>query len=474
MAPPTAEGAKLALGDVLDSAPLGAGHLQVLGLCLATSILDGVDTMVMSFLAPAASHDLGASHGAFGLVFSGTLLGGALGATVLGALADRFGRKLLVTLATLWFGLFTLACAAAPDLKALIALRVIAGFGLGGAIPNILALAGEYAPARVRSRAVSIVTWGTPLGAVVGGLASPPMIEAWGWRSVLVACGVAPLLLVPLLVAGLPESARFLALRNAAPERVRKAMRKVLPNLPADVRFGPPPAHARPRTRGLAAVFDEGRAPGAILLALTMFSSLILSFFLVNWSPTLLTQAGLPLRDAIVGTVLLNLGGVVGSLLIARVADRRANRPALLAVTYGLATAAVLVAAIVTRPRHMEPALALLALATCGFFLIGSQIVMSALITEFFPTAIRGAGVGFNNAFARFGSLLGPALGGLLLGLGVSPAGVLAAGAAPGLASVAALTVLAALQARGDRRRAAPAEHFAPPQRRKETIDDLA
>jgi AAHS family 4-hydroxybenzoate transporter-like MFS transporter len=86
---------------------------------------------------------------------------------------------------------------------------------------------------------------------------------------------------------------------------------------------------------------------------------------------------------------------------------------------------------------------------------------MSALITEFFPTAIRGAGVGFNNAFARFGSLLGPALGGLLLGLGISPAGVLAAGAAPGLASAAALTVLAAIQARGDRRKPAPREPFA-------------
>jgi len=421
-------------------------------LCLTLSVLDGFDTMVMSFLAPAISQDWGASHAAFGLVFSATLLGGAVGASFCGTLADRFGRRWLVLGAVLWFALLTLACAASVNLTALIAMRFLAGLGLGGAIPNLLALGGEYAPARQRSTVVAVITWGTPLGAVAGGLLTPAMLDAWGWRSVLYLAGAAPLALLPVAWFGLPESARFLAARGASQATLEKALGRVLGRgrvaALGVLRFTEATI-ARP---GPAALFRDGLAGGTVLLAATMFTSLILSFFLVNWSPTLLKLAGLQLKDAILVTIALNLAGIVGSLVIARIVDRRANGPAVLALTYLCAVAALGVAAWVTRAGHAQFAPVVLALAAAGFFLIGSQITMSALITGFFPTQIRATGVGFNNAFARCGSLVGPAAGGLLLGYGLSPAQLLLAGMIPGGLSALFLLVFATLVSRRERR----------------------
>jgi AAHS family 4-hydroxybenzoate transporter-like MFS transporter len=428
---------------VIDRNPIGAAQLKIFALCLAVSILDGFDTMAMSFLAPAISSEWRASPTAIGLVFSATLLGGALGATVCGVLADQVGRKAMILASVLWFAVLTLACATAARMDALIAFRFLAGFGLGGAIPNILAMAGEYAPARRRSTVVSVATWGTPLGAVVGGLLAAPMIHAFGWRSVLYLAGLAPIALWPFLLLALPESVRFMALRQGDQDRLRRVLARIAPSeaIPPDARFVV--TEAPPARSGLGALFRDGLAAGSILLSGAMFMSLILSFFLVNWTPTLLKQSGMPLKDAILGTVALNLSGVVGSLFIARLTEGRANAPRTLAFTYLLAVASVATCGLVTRLTGASLGPVMACLIASGFFLIGTQIALSAYITDFFPTAVRATGVGFNNAFARFGSLVGPAAGGLLLGAGVSPWRLLIAAAIPGGLSALFLFTLA-------------------------------
>ena len=436
----------LDVAAIIDEARLSPMQWRVFALTLAASLLDGFDTMVMSFLAPAISGQWQASHAAFGLVFSATLLGAAIGATFLGSLADRFGRRTLIFVSVAWFGVLTLGCAMAPDLKSLVALRFLAGLGLGGAIPNMLALAAEYAPARRRSTIVSIITWGTPLGAVLGGIISPPVVAHYGWRAVLLGAGIAPLILLPLLWAMLPESVRFLAVRHEAQDRLRAIMRRVAPAIPGDARFA---ISERTIERvGIAALFRNGLAPGTVLLSAAMFFSLLLSFLLVNWTPTLLKQAGIPLSEAILGTVVLNFSGIVGSLLVARLVDGRRRGATVLGLSYLCAVVATIGTGIVTGMEHPPLPLLFACLATCGFFLVGTQISLSAYITAFFPTAVRATGIGFNNAVARAGSLFGPAVGGLLLGAGISPAHILAAGALPGLSSAVALFVLALFQAR--------------------------
>lgn len=443
----TASGIDIAA--IIDSAAISPLQWRVFAMTLAASIFDGFDTMVMSFLAPAITREWGTSHAAFGLVFSATLLGAAIGAATLGLLADRVGRKRLVMVAILWFGLLTIACALATGITSLVILRFIAGLGLGGAIPNMLALAAEYAPARRRSTIVSIITWGTPLGAVLGGLIAPSVLVVADWRAMLLVAGIAPILLVPLLWIWLPESVRFLALRGSSDVRLLVILRRICPTLPitAGTRFV-----LTERTVGRAtigALFRNGLAAGTILLSAAMFTSLLLSFMLVNWTPTLLERAGIPLSEAILGTIILNLSGIVGSLAIAPVVDGRFRGSAVLAISYLCAVAAILGAGAATMLDGVPLPVLMATLAASGFFLIGSQITLSAYITAFFPTALRGTGIGFNNAVARCGSLLGPALGGILLSAGVDPAHILFAGVIPGFLSAAALAILAIVQARG-------------------------
>ncbi|WP_176593785.1 MFS transporter [Sphingobium sp. EM0848] len=436
------------IAATIDAAPISALQWRVFALTLIASVFDGFDTMVMSFLAPAITRQWGASHAAFGLVFSATLLGAAIGAATLGMLADRIGRKKLVIVAILWFGSLTIACAFATDITSLALLRFVAGLGLGGAIPNMLALAAEYAPARRRSTIVSVITWGTPLGAVLGGLLAPHVLEIADWRAMLLVAGIAPVLLAPILWTGLPESVRFLALGSGNDARLLSIVRRIAPDLavPPGTRFLLPERTVGRATIG--ALFRNGLAAGTILLSAAMFTSLLLSFMLVNWTPTLLERAGIPLSDAILGTVILNLSGIVGSLGIARVVDGRMRGSAVLALSYICAVVAILCAGTATMIEGIPLPILMASLAASGFFLIGSQITLSAYITAFFPTALRGTGIGFNNAVARCGSLLGPALGGILLSAGIDPAHILFAGIIPGLLSAIALACLAILQGR--------------------------
>ncbi len=193
-------------------------------------------------------------------------------------------------------------------------------------------------------------------------------------------------------------------------------------------------------------MFRDGLGWGTTLLSAAMFMSLVLSFFLVNWSPTLLSQAGLPMKDAILGTIVLNLSGVVGSLFIARWIDGKVNGAAVLGFAYLGAVLSIVLTGLATSTPRLHLAPVLIGLGAAGFFLIGSQITLSAYITGFFPTAIRATGVGFNNAFARLGSLLGPAAGGILLGAGVGPSQLIVGSALPGGLSAALLFLLAARQ----------------------------
>ncbi|WP_342251233.1 MFS transporter, partial [Sphingomonas sp. OTU376] len=441
--------AEIDIGRTIDEAPISTLQWRVFALTLTASIFDGFDTMVMSFLAPAITHQWGASHAVFGIVFSATLLGAAIGAATLGLLADRIGRKKLVMAAILWFGLLTIACAFATGITSLVILRFLAGLGLGGAIPNMLALAAEYSPARRRSTIVSVITWGTPLGAVLGGLLAPVVLAAADWRAMLLVAGIAPVLLVPLLAIGLPESVRFLALRHGDDASLRTILQRIAPGLRAtpDTRFVLPERTVERATIG--ALFRDGLAAGTILLSAAMFTSLLLSFMLVNWTPTLLERAGIPLRDAILGTIVLNLSGIVGSLAIARVVDGRVRGSTVLALSYICAVAAILCAGTATMIEGTPLVVLMATLGASGFFLIGSQITLSAYITAYFPTALRGTGIGFNNAVARCGSLLGPALGGVLLSAGIDPAHILFAGIVPGTLSAIALGCLAVSQSRG-------------------------
>src|SRR5437667_1880573 len=212
------------VAEFIDQQPVGGFQFRLLLTCAAVLFLDGFDTQAIGYVAPALAKEWGLTKGALGPVFSAGLFGLMIGALLFGPLADRVGRKKIIILSTLAFGIGALVTAFVQDVNTLIAIRFLTGLGLGGAMPNAVAMTSEFNPRRRRATMVMIMFCGFSVGAALGGLLAAALIPQFGWRSVFVVGGVAPLLLVPILALRLPESVRFLALTGRAHERVAELL----------------------------------------------------------------------------------------------------------------------------------------------------------------------------------------------------------------------------------------------------------
>src|SRR3954467_5985235 len=217
------------VAEFIDRQPVGAFQIKLLATCAAVLFLDGFDTQAIGYVAPALAKERGLTKGALGPVFSAGLFGLMIGPLMFGPLADRIGRKKIIILSTLAFGIGSLATAFVQDVNYLLAIRFLTGLGLGGAMPNAVAMTSEFNPRRRRATMVMIMFCGFSVGAALGGLLAAALIPQFGWRSVFVVGGVAPLLLVPILALRLPESVRFLALTGRAHQRVAELLALVGP-----------------------------------------------------------------------------------------------------------------------------------------------------------------------------------------------------------------------------------------------------
>ncbi|RKE39019.1 AAHS family 4-hydroxybenzoate transporter-like MFS transporter [Paraburkholderia sp. BL23I1N1] len=430
---------KVGIGAAIDVAPFGPSQQFIVVMCALIALLDGFDTQAIAFVAPVIASHWALPGASFGRVFGAGLAGLMVGALLLGPVADRLGRRTVILTSVSLFGLFSIATVFAGSLNALLLPRFLTGLGLGGAMPNIIALTAEYAPARLRATTVSVMFCGFPMGAVLGGFAAARTIPLWGWQSVFVMGGVLPLLMVPVLAIFLPESLRFLSDRAHLRGHGEQVLRRVLgPRRAARVDMDAevaPPATRIP----VAGLFTEHRAGGTLLLWVTCFMNLLMLYFLANWLPTLLKQGGISLDRAIISTALLNLGGVVSALVI----DRWRPGPVL--------AAAYVMAAICTygigQMTQAPFALLMTMVFIVGFCVIGGQISLNALAANLYPTAIRATGVGWALGFGRIGSIIGPVVGGLLIASGLDLTSLFAVSALPGLIAAVAVWLLTALRA---------------------------
>jgi len=429
--PPT----RIDVAAVIDRVRLSRLQWITISLCGLVAILDGFDTQAIAFVAPVIAREFGVEMSAFGPVFGAGLFGLTVGALAFGPAADRWGRRPVIIASVLVFGLFALLTPLSDSLTALMLYRFLTGLGLGGAMPNIIALTSEYSPKQKRATLVTLMFCGFPLGAAVGGFVSARLIAAYGWPAVFYLGGVLPLLLLPLLWAALPESIRFLVARGDRPEAPLAIMRRIDPagHYGADSRCVL--IEERAERASIRQLFAGGRALGTGLLWIVFFSNLLVLYFLINWLPAVLQQAGMPIERAIIATVVLNVGGIVGGLSLGRLVDRR--RPfGILTIAY--AVAAVLVAAIGAVGTGAV-AMLMLTIFAAGFFVIGSQYCMNALAANFYPTTLRSTGIGWALGIGRIGSIVGPVVGGLMLSLGWDISELFTVAAAP--AAVAALAV---------------------------------
>jgi AAHS family 4-hydroxybenzoate transporter-like MFS transporter len=411
----------------IDQQPVGRFQIRLLLLCAAVLFIDGFDTQAIGYVAPAVAQDWKLARGALGPVFGAGLFGLMIGALVFGPIADRIGRRRIIIVSTAAFGIGALATIFANDVSSLLAIRFLTGLGLGGAMPNAVALTSEFSPHRRRATMVMAMFCGFSVGAAIGGLLAAALIPALGWRSVFVVGGVAPLLLVPLLVVRLPESVRFLALSGRANDRVAALLAQIAPSVryPASTHFeaqeiklpGIPVAH----------LFGKKRVWATLAFWVMFFMSLLDLYLLSNWLPTVLNDLGASVSAAAIIGSMLQVGGVVGVFTLAQLIDRFSFNA--LALTYFLASIAVAAIGIFEHSIVFTT----IAIFCAGFCIVGGQTASNALAATFYPTTIRSTGVGWALGIGRVGSIVGPLVGGIMLSRRMSNESVFVAAAVPAL-----------------------------------------
>jgi len=433
----TPSAATIDVAEFIDKQPIGGFQIGVLLLCAAVLFLDGFDTQAVGYVAPALSHEWPLPRGALGWAFAAGLTGLMIGALTLGPVADRVGRKRIIIYSAIAFGAGTLATAFVPDMTWLLIIRFLTGLGLGGAMPNAVALTSEYSPQRRRATMVMIMFIGFSVGAALGGLLAAALIPSYGWRSVFVVGGIAPLLLAPLLAVLMPESIRFLTLHGGNSGDVAGLLARMAPSAGVDprTRF----AIHEPTLSGLPVkhLFGEGRGLATILFWIVFFMSLLDIYLLANWVPTIVNESGASVSAAALIGAMFQIGGVVGAFALGRFVDQFSFRA--MALTYLLAAAAVTLIGLTSSTL----ALVTVAIFFGGFFVIGGQDAANALSAAYYPTMIRSTGVGWSLGIGRLGSIIGPTVGGIMLANQVSGRTLFLAAAIPALIACLASFALA-------------------------------
>jgi AAHS family 4-hydroxybenzoate transporter-like MFS transporter len=316
-------GTTLDVQSFINTQPLSRYQWRVVILCFLIVFLDGLDTAAMGFIAPALSQDWGIDRASLGPVMSAALIGMVFGALGSGPLADRFGRKVVLVGAVLVFGAFSLASAYSTNVDQLLVLRFLTGLGLGAGMPNATTLLSEYTPERHKSLLVTSMFCGFNLGMAGGGFISAKLIPAFGWHSLLLIGGILPLILAGVLLVWLPESARYLVVRNRGTDKVRKTLAPIEPNIVAQASHFSVPEQKTVKARNVFAVIFSGTySAGTLLLWLTYFMGLVIVYLLTSWLPTLMRDSGASMEQAAFIGALFQFGGVLSAVGVGWAMDR--------------------------------------------------------------------------------------------------------------------------------------------------------
>ena len=407
----------------------------LLVLCFLIVATDGMDVAIMGFLAPDITREWGISKAAFGVVMSAAPIGLAIGALVVGPLSDRFCRKKLLVGSIALFGVFNLLSAFADGTATLSLLRFLTGLGLGAAMPSTTTLLSEYVPERSRSMLLATMFTGFNLGSALVGFGAAALLPHHGWRAVLIAGGAIPLICLPFYIMLIPESARFMVVRNISPARIARTLRRVIGSVVADdtvFTISEPPVSGKQPVRTL---LSSGYRGMTLALWITYFMGLLVIYLLSGWLPTLIKDAGLPIERAANLTALFQLGGTVGALVVGYCMDRFAPHR-VIGVSYVLGAMFILMLASGSVTSSMFALYVLLA----GFCMSGAQTGLNAFAPQCYPTPVRATGVSWMLGIGRFGSITGSMAGGVLLSMGWSFSAVIAILAVP--ATMAAISIV--------------------------------
>ena len=406
------------ISRLVDTSRLRPFHLWLTAWCLLAMMADGFDLLNASIAGPALIKEWGISRASLGPVFSASLVGFFVGAPFFGYLGDRFGRRMAIVTSLILVGVTTWACAWATNLQDLLWLRFLSGLGLGGVLPNVIALNAEFTPKRLRATVLVVTAMGISLGGMIPGIVGVTLMPTYGWPVIFVVGGIVPLVVGLGMMFAIPDSIKFMVLRGGHDEAVARLARKLDPTLTIEpgTRFVLDHTEGSAKTRGSPlALFRHGWAAVTALVWLIFVLNLMANNLMNAWLPMIVQSSGHSAAQGAYAGSLYQFGGTIGGLCMGILIDRFGLK--VLVAAFALAVPVLVFAG---TPGISDSLLLAMAFFS-GCVIIGMQTALNASAGLIYPTDLRANGVGYALGVGRVGSIAGPLLGSLLTRLEMPP-----------------------------------------------------
>ncbi|WP_051891179.1 MFS transporter [Chryseobacterium sp. JM1] len=394
--------------EIIDQARFNGFHKLLVFWCFIMIVFDVYDLVVFGVVLPVLMEEWNLTPVQAGALGSYALFGMMFGAFIFGALSDRIGRKICIVICMLTFTIFSFLVAFSTGPASFGIMRFVAGFGIGGLMPNAVALMTEYAPKKIRSLLTTLMFSGYAVGGILAACLGIWLIPDYGWKS-LFYIGTLPILLIPLIIKSIPESIGFLVIKNKKDE-VQKVLKKIEPNfIPhSDDQYYIPGKTAKVN---IGQLFSNGRLISTLMFWITFFMCLLMVYGLNSWLPKLMTKAGYPLGSSLSFLLALNFGAMIGAIGGGWLGDKFHLRKVLI-IFLSIAAVSLFLLGF----KGSTIALYVL-IAIAGATTIGTQILLYTYVAQFYPMDARSTGIGWASGVGRVGGIVGPLLGGYLISM---------------------------------------------------------
>ncbi|MFX0557835.1 MFS transporter [Maribacter sp. CXY002] len=396
--------------DLIDKSAMSKLQYATIFVCFLMNILDGMDVLVISYCAPAIAKSWQVGPEALGIVFSSGLAGMTIGALFLAPFADHMGRKKMILLSALLMGASIMLTAYTTSVPQLILLRFLSGIGIGSMLASTAALTAEFTPNRTKDFWVSFVISGYPVGAVLSGMVAASVVPASGWQTMFQWAGLASFITIPLILFFLSESIDFYL--NKQPKLALEKANGILGKM------GLPQLHKLPENTSKAAgipvkrLLDNDFKLSTIQLWVALFLAFGCLYFLTSWIPKLAETTGLSMSLAIYAGTVFNVGAFFGIIVQGYFSSKFGLKKT---ISIFLILTAVLM---VVFKWFIGSDWLLFLFALLGFTLQGGFVGLYAVAARMYPTEFRTTGLGWAIGMGRLGGVIGPAVGGVLIGMG--------------------------------------------------------
>jgi len=400
---------KIDVHKIIDEAKFNKFHLTVLFWCALVIIFDGYDLVIYGVVLPKLMEQWALTPLQAGALGSYALFGMMFGALFFGPLSDKIGRKKVIAITVVIFSGMTFINGFATTPTEFGICRFLAGLGIGGVMPNVVALMTEYMPKKIRSTMVATMFSGYSVGGMTSAYLGMYLMPNYGWPSVFWVAGI-PMLLLPIMWIFLPEAVGFLINQKRDGE-AGKYLERVDPSYTyqaGDELYYP---SGKGKGVALAELFKNSRLVSTLMFWVAFFGCLLMVYALGSWLPKLMVKAGYDLKNSLQFLLVLNLGAVFGAIGGGWLGDRFHLRRVL---TLMFVIAALSIGSLGFLPKENQ-GLLYLVIAIAGACTIGAQILLYAYVAQYYPLAIRSTGIGWASGVGRLGAISGPMLGGFLM-----------------------------------------------------------